>query len=131
MMLPEKHILLFYTKPPEGATLEMVFFARMQEGEIIRKTENKYKVDKHWTTILNQFPKVKARTDDSLRNFGLQILFEKSPTGSTKVLGCTTSNSKGGSTSQRAIDKALKSQLKAKQDGLKTTVEKYTEVKEW
>ena len=40
----------FHTKPPEGATLEMVF-ARMQEGEIIRKTETNT-VDKHWTTIL-------------------------------------------------------------------------------
>ena len=38
------------------------------------------------------------------------------------------SGPKSGSTSQRTIDKALKSQLKAKQEGLKTTVEKYTEV---
>ena len=49
----------FHTKPPEGASLEMIFFARMQEGEIIRKTENKFKLDKHWSTVLGQFNKLK------------------------------------------------------------------------
>ena len=57
-----------------------------------------------------------------------QILFEKAQQEGQKYLDLQISGPKGGSTSQRTIDKALKSQLKAKQDGLKNTVEKYTEV---
>ena len=91
----------------------MVFFARMQEGEIIRKTENKYKLDKHWTTILNQFKKLKPeQMTPLLETFKAQILFEKAQQEAQKYLDVQISGPKGGSTSQRAIDKALKSQLR-------------------
>ena len=68
----------FFSKPPEGASLDQVFFARLQYGLALEAQGQQSKANKHWDDTLAAYSAAKEGGEMTLAvEFIAQIMFKK------------------------------------------------------
>ncbi len=120
----------FFTKPPEGASVDQVFYARLQYGLDLEKSGQQSKADKHWDETVAAFNDLKAKDTKmpAATEFVARIMTKQAEDQwqeymDTKIAGPSRSGMR-----QKQIDKMLLEQLTNKARKLQEVEKTYVEI---
>ena len=103
----------FYTKPPEGATVEQVFFARLHYGISLEKTDQAAKATKHYKESIAAFDAAAAKGVDtgSAVEFVAQMMYVVAQPELKAYVDLKMSGPASSVTKRAEIDKVISKQL--------------------
>ncbi len=109
----------FFSKPPEGASLDQVFFARLHYGLGLEKLGQQSKADKHWDETLAAYTAAKEKGGEMALTveFIAQIMFKKAQPELQAYMGKKIAGP-SSKMSQAKTDKYLMEQLVGKAKAL-------------
>lgn len=119
----------FFDKPPEGATLDQVFFARLQYGLALEKMGQQSKADKHWSDTLTAFEQARKQggTMEQTVEFIAQIMYKRAQPQLDKYMAMGITGP-GGKANRAQTDKVMKEQLLGKAKALQEVENTYAAI---
>jgi cellulose synthase operon protein C len=119
----------FFTKPPTGANLDQVFFARMHYGLLLEGSNQQAKADKHWKETIAAYQAAAAKGEPMTAavEFIAQIMFKQAKPQLDAYMAMKISGPPNKS-NRSAVDKALLQQLKEKAQALQGVEKTYADI---
>ena len=119
----------YFTQPPEGASADSMYFARMEYGLALEKMGDQRKADKHWEETLAAYTAdLEKGTEMTIAvAFIAQIKFKKADDTFTSYMSLKISGP-GRKMNESKTNKVLKDQLVSKARALGEVEGKYVEI---
>ena len=120
----------FFSKPPAGASIDQVFFARLQYGLDLEAQKQQSKADKHWNETIAAFQAEKEKGTEmpAATEFVAQIMFKQAEAQWQTYMDDTIDGPKRSGLRQKQIDKVLLEELTAKAKALQGVEATYVEI---
>ncbi|MEL6344999.1 MAG: tetratricopeptide repeat protein [Myxococcota bacterium] len=118
----------FFTKPPEGASIEQVFYARRQYGKLL-EAQSPEKAGRHWKETLAAYNTAKEKGTEmgAATVFIAEIMYNQAQPIFDNYMSLDISGPKSP-VNRKKEDKILKDQLLAKVTGLKAVEKEYASI---
>ena len=118
----------FFTKPPEGAAEQSVFYARYKYGSLTKQM--KKDVSKHWKSCLEEYDKMSAelQQDKFIKILVEEIKYDLAIESTRAYYDIKISGPGPGRSNPNFIKTTLNKQITVKQESLKDLEKQFTEV---
>lgn len=119
----------YFSKTPEGATTQAVFYTRLKYGEISKKLDKD--VSKHWKNTLNAYEELKdeeLKTDPFIKRVIEEVKFDLAYASTRKYFEIEISGPGPGRSNPGVIKSTLNKQIKEKKEALTNLEAKFVDV---
>ena len=120
----------FFTKPPAGASIDQVFYARLQYGLDLEKSGQQSKADKHWVETVAAFNDLKAKETKmpAATEFVARIMTKQAEAQWQAYMDDTIGGPPRTGLRQKQIDKILLQELTDKAKALQAVEQTYVNI---